>query len=437
MIHGMLGPVPRECPKNVATAPRVPHEPQTRVFRIRQALTDLAAEDERIAAERARDQAKARSYEQTMTDPGLSAEQRTGKGRPPAGTDLVLLARARLSREIDRVHRRAARWRARQEQAAVAGKRIPGPRPVGVDNSQRVRRARAAVQTAQARLALQAAPVRPALPAGRSPHNGDGDDDANTNGAHDTQRNPERVRNLTDPDSRLMPSRSGWVQGYNAQLAVTDDQLIIAVRLVQDTGDVEQFVPMLRAAEHGVSILAGASAEPVRIAVVLADAGYASEANFTAPGPDRLIATGKRRDFEHAARTNPATGLPPPNATATEQMKHRLRTKHGLDTYRRRGVTVEPTNGQLKDRIGLRRFARRGIAAATSELIFGCAIHNLQKAYTSGLKTAWPARQTNLPPHGKHPALHSPHNQDPPRVKVDSPVRALSGDARPLHLLVR
>ncbi|UUZ61096.1 transposase [Nocardioides sp. B-3] len=35
-----------------------------------------------------------------------------------------------------------------------------------------------------------------------------------------------RKANLTDPQSRVMNTRTGWVQGYNAQLAVTADHLI-------------------------------------------------------------------------------------------------------------------------------------------------------------------------------------------------------------------
>jgi hypothetical protein len=44
--------------------------------------------------------------------------------------------------------------------------------------------------------------------------------------------------------------------------------------------------------------------------LALADAGYCSEANLTCPGPDRLIAVGKRRDLEKppAARTPGRTG---------------------------------------------------------------------------------------------------------------------------------
>lgn len=62
-------------------------------------------------------------------------------------------------------------------------------------------------------------------------------------------------------------------------------------------------------------------------------------------------------------------------------MRHRLRTDEGIRAYRRRGVTVEPVNGHLKDRIGLRQFARRGINAVNSELTLGATVANLMKIH--------------------------------------------------------
>jgi transposase len=52
--------------------------------------------------------------------------------------------------------------------------------------------------------------------------------------------------NITDPDSRMMKTRTGYVQGYNAQVAVDcDSQVIIATDLTQDCNDKNQLVPMM------------------------------------------------------------------------------------------------------------------------------------------------------------------------------------------------
>ena len=180
------------------------------------------------------------------------------------------------------------------------------------------------------------------------------------------------VGNLTDPDSRLMSSKRGWVQGYNAQFAVTADQLVLAVQITQDPVDNPWFIPMTHLAVAAATDLAAARhpdtdpGEHGGIGVILADAGYNSDANLTAPGPDRLIALGKSRAHHRAAREDPAHGDPPPEATAREAMDHRLRTPEGHATYQRRGATVEPGIGNIKKIVPT--LTRRGLAAATSEI---------------------------------------------------------------------
>jgi len=121
---------------------------------------------------------------------------------------------------------------------------------------------------------------------------------------------------------------------------------------------------------------------------MIGDAGYDSDANLTAPGPDRLIADGKHRKLEQRAQQQPATGDPPENASAREKMNHRLRTKEGIKLYRQRSHLVEAPNAWLKDRRGLRQFSRRGQQAAQSELDFASAVTNLLKIRTHGVTAA-------------------------------------------------
>src|SRR5829696_8446434 len=65
------------------------------------------------------------------------------------------------------------------------------------------------------------------------------------------EQQPEpRLRvNLTEPQSRLMPARKGWLQGYNVQVGVTADQLIVATQVSQHTNDSEDFIPMMAAVQ--------------------------------------------------------------------------------------------------------------------------------------------------------------------------------------------
>jgi hypothetical protein len=192
-----------------------------------------------------------------------------------------------------------------------------------------------------------------------------------------------------------MNTRTGWVQGYNAQLAVTDDHLILALMLTQDTNDLECLEPMMLAAQTAAKNVSQAQGKsrgqtskdrpskdrPSEIGLILADAGYCSENNLTAPGPDRIIATGKARHLRARRAIGPDTCEPPPEASVIEKMRHRLTTPEGLAAYKRRGATVEPVNAHLKDQIGLRRFSRRGLSAAASELNLAAAVTNLLKLH--------------------------------------------------------
>lgn len=189
--------------------------------------------------------------------------------------------------------------------------------------------------------------------------------------------------NTTDPDSRLLVSQHGTVQGFNAQLAVTADQLITAVSLSNQPNDVDQLIPMMTAATDAATTIGEATGRAdTTIGTVLADAGYFSEANLTAAGPYRLIAANDRHKHATAEVT---TGDPPPGASPAEAMRHRIRTETGRALYRQRATTVEPVNGHLKDGIGLRRFSRRGLTAGLAELNLAAATLNLLKLHRAAI----------------------------------------------------
>ena len=48
----------------------------------------------------------------------------------------------------------------------------------------------------------------------------------------------EAQRNFTDPDSRIQPTRDGFIAGYNGQIAVDQaHQVIVAQRLATNPAD--------------------------------------------------------------------------------------------------------------------------------------------------------------------------------------------------------
>lgn len=295
-------------------------------------------------------------------------------GRRPVGADQVGIARARYERiraaqqakvdEYDREHAKSLQQRSHHL----------GRRPTPIEESAPVRRAHDALARAEHEASMTAAQQAPTESA--SP-------DESTRAANTAVAKPKQAnRNLTDPDSRLMPTKDGWVQGYNAQAAVTADHLIAAVSLNNNPADTTQAIPMMHTAQAAAAAIAAHTGrDDTTIGIALMDAGYNSDENLTAPGPDRLIATGKRRDQERHAATDPATGAPPPNATPRQAMQHRLRTPDGIRTYRQRGAIVEPIFGHLKDITGLRRFLTRGITGVTGELHLAAATLNLRRLH--------------------------------------------------------
>ena len=198
----------------------------------------------------------------------------------------------------------------------------------------------------------------------------------------------ESKANTTDPASEIMKTRQGYVQGYNAQAVVTEDQYIVAAGLTTEANDQKQLHPMLEAAAANV----GEAGVEKKIRTGLADAGYCSEKNMTggsADGPELLVNTTKDWKRRKALREEPPPrGRIPKRLTATERMERKLLTKRGAALYRKRAQTVEPVFGQIKDARGLDRFSRRGDSACESEWAVMCATHNLLKLYRSG-RVSW------------------------------------------------
>ena len=190
----------------------------------------------------------------------------------------------------------------------------------------------------------------------------------------------EAKRNLTDPDSRIMKTRQGYVQGYNAQAAVdADTGVIVAADVTQECNDAKQLVPMLEQVKEETG------EEPGK---ALADAGYFSEKNLEAfEGSPTELFVAVANDFKEKQRRGPhkaPRGRAPKNLTAKQRMERKLLTKRGKKTYRIRGSTVEPVFGQIKEERGLREFLMRGVGAARAEWKLMCATHNILKLWRSG-----------------------------------------------------
>lgn len=192
----------------------------------------------------------------------------------------------------------------------------------------------------------------------------------------DTPQAGEKA-NVTDPESRIMKTRTGYVQGFNTQVVVTKDQLILAADVTQEENDVRQLYPMLEQAKEE---LAAVSVEEP-IGILLTDVGYWSEANIQEAdpeGPELLIATTKDWKQRKALREKgPPRGRIPKDLSLPERMERELRTKRGWGLYSQRGWIVEPVFGQARDGRRCERFMRRGHTAVRSEWRLMAATYNL------------------------------------------------------------
>lgn len=184
--------------------------------------------------------------------------------------------------------------------------------------------------------------------------------------------------NFTDPDSRITQMSDGsFHQAYNAQAMVTDDQIIVATDLSNQSPDVQQLIPMLQQTHANCGELPE---------VVVADNGYFAARNAAwceQLGVDAYISVGRKRWEES-----------PPQATQDHEavcaMHARLSTDAGREHYRRRKTMPEPVFGQVKDAMGFRCFRLRGLNKVRGEWNLVAAVHNLLKVWRAGYRLGQP-----------------------------------------------
>jgi hypothetical protein len=184
--------------------------------------------------------------------------------------------------------------------------------------------------------------------------------------------------NTTDPDSRLLKVTGGYVQGYNAQAAVSEQQIVLAAEISVESPDFGQLEPMVDATVSGLEW--ASVAEKPKVAV--ADAGYWHHEqmdSLAAGGIQVLIPpdAGKRK----GARPGWQGGR-------YEWMRRVLATESGQRLYRKRSQTVEPMFGHTKHNRSMSRFHRRGRSAVRTEWRLITATHNLMKLHGHSLAAA-------------------------------------------------
>jgi transposase len=187
----------------------------------------------------------------------------------------------------------------------------------------------------------------------------------------------------TDPESRYLRTRSGFCLGFTAEVAVSDDHVIVAQRVHQATTDHGSAAAMTEAVERECG---------ERPAVVLADSSYYNMAEIR-----KIEAGGSQAIVPDPLLARELMGGPPaPAMNARQQgrtpglleLRQRLRTGRACEHYRRRKALVEPVFGVLKQQRGMRQFRRRGLSGVATEWALATTAYNLTRMFAAGAKTA-------------------------------------------------
>jgi transposase len=191
---------------------------------------------------------------------------------------------------------------------------------------------------------------------------------------------PTGLMNVSDHDSRVVRTQGQpGMQGYNAQLAVNDRQIIVAAEITTESPDFGHLEPMVRATQRELAALG--LGDP---GVVLADAGYWHQRQMQQlAGEGMTVLVPPDGGLRKGARPGWTGGL-------YDAMRELLATPEGRELYRQRQITIEPVFGQIKFNRVIKRFQRRGRSACRSEWRLVAATHNLLKLHKHQLALAEP-----------------------------------------------
>jgi len=224
------------------------------------------------------------------------------------------------------------------------------------------------IRAAKAALEAEAGGDEPDPPSGGG--GGGGKRDRRTSGPSPGVLKESTQRNFTDPESRILKTSDGFVQGYNCQAAVdAESQVIVARSLHAAQNDAPALMPLVRQVKQNTGR---------QMKELSADFGYLSLENLRGLERHRIrgyIATGRQKH----GRAHPTGRFRGTQGNVIRQMKLRLSRAGHRSRYRLRKQTAEPVFGQVKEARGFRRFSLRGETQVRAEWSLVCAAHNLLK----------------------------------------------------------
>lgn len=169
--------------------------------------------------------------------------------------------------------------------------------------------------------------------------------------------------NLSDPQSALMPLKSGqYGVGYNAQIATSGQArgLIVAVQVCAQTNDRQQLLEMAQRIKSAVP----------RARRVVVDRGYDHPRHIEQVEAQlglKVYCPMQKSPSRPAQGVARASRARIRSQQVRQRMESRAQSRRGRRLMRLRSTTVEPTIGYIKSVLGFRRLSLRGLEAVNTE----------------------------------------------------------------------
>jgi transposase len=177
---------------------------------------------------------------------------------------------------------------------------------------------------------------------------------------------------VTDPDSRFLRTRSGFELGYTADIAVSEDHLVVAQRVTQNPTDTQSLDEMVEQVEQRCG-------ETPR--QVSADSGFYRNEEIQAVmdrGADVYVPdSNMAQELNGGPSAERTAGCIVHYGDLVRQMRAKLRTAAGQAVYQKRKGLVEPVFGTLKEQRQGRRFRLRGLKNVALEFCLMALAFNL------------------------------------------------------------
>jgi len=187
------------------------------------------------------------------------------------------------------------------------------------------------------------------------------------------RKSGEKKVSRTDPEARFLHQRDGFVLGYTAEVAVSEDHFIVAQRMTRNASDQAALLPLVEEVERQCG------SPPQQ---VLADAGFFSLENVSElerRGLDAYVPDSNLARELNTGQKCPAHNRP--RHAVHRRMRQKLRSPAGRAAYGKRKAMVEPVLGVLKQQRGMRQFRTRGRASVAVEFTLAALTYNITRLF--------------------------------------------------------